>query len=162
MNAIPEHRDLINDTGLDEMQKTYAYKIAFKCFKALYWTMFVISLIMLILAVSVEGSVIFAISAIVVELASSIVYIIFGAKASKLGAMNPIFAHNMSQPATIIGYFILAIVYIAWFTRDFIQDGDIYYIFAGLFLLIIVGTFITLGFIAKKNNKVAEETEEEE
>ena len=46
MKLVPEQTDLLNDEGLDEMQKTYTYKLAFKCFKALYWSMFLLSLIM--------------------------------------------------------------------------------------------------------------------
>ncbi|MBQ8410973.1 MAG: hypothetical protein IJX15_04475 [Ruminiclostridium sp.] len=161
MKILNDEHDLINDNELDEMQKTYAYKLAFKCFKALYWSVFALSLIMLIIAVAVEDSVIFGISAIVMELVANIIYIIFGAKASKIGAMNPKFAKNMAKPGTIIGYFMLAIIYIIMYVRNFINDGDIFYIFAGLYLLIVIGTFIILGFVAKKNNKVIEETEEE-
>lgn len=161
MKILNDEHDLINDNDLDEMQKTYAYKLAFKCFKALYWSVFALSLIMLIIAVAVEDSVIFGISAIVMELVANIIYIIFGAKASKIGAMNPKFAKNMAKPGTIIGYFMLAIIYIIMYVRNFINDGDIFYIFAGLYLLIVIGTFIILGFVAKKNNKVIEETEEE-
>ncbi|MBQ8841745.1 MAG: hypothetical protein IJZ65_03855 [Ruminiclostridium sp.] len=161
MKILNDEHDLINDNDLDEMQKTYAYKLAFKCFKALYWSVFALSLIMLIIAVAVEDSVIFGISAIVMELVANIIYIIFGAKASKIGAMNPKFAKNMAKPGTIIGYFMLAIIYIIMYVRNFINDGDIFYIFAGLYLLIVIGTFIMLGFVAKKNNKVIEETEEE-
>ena len=161
MKILNDEHDLINDNDLDEMQKTYAYKLAFKCFKALYWSVFALSLVMLIVAVAIEDSVIFGISAIVMELVANIIYIIFGAKASKIGAMNPKFAKNMAKPGTIIGYFMLAIIYIIMYVRNFINDGDIFYIFAGLYLLIVIGTFIILGFVAKKNNKVIEETEEE-
>lgn len=161
MKAIPENRDLINDNGLDEMQKSYAYKLAFKCFKALYWIMFVISFVMIMLATTVEDSVIFAITALVVELSSSIVYIVFGVKTSKLGAINPVFSKDMASPKTIAGYFALAVVYVVWFVRDFIQEGGMFYIFALIYMLILVGTFITLGFISKNNNKVIEETEED-
>lgn len=161
MKIVADDKDLLNDNSLDEMQKTYAYKLAFKCFKALYWSVFLLSLVMLIIAVAVEDSVIFGISAITMELVANIIYIVFGAKASKIGAMNPKFAKTMAKPGTIISYFILAIVYIAMYVRNFINDGDIFFIFAGLYLLIVIGTFIILGFISKKNNKLIEETEEE-
>lgn len=162
MKAIPETNDLLSDIGLDEMQKTYAYKIAFRCFKALYWSVFAMSLIMFLLAMTVEESIIFTIAALVTELVSCIIYVIFGAKASKVGALNPKFAKHMAKPGTIIGYFLLAIIYMVWFIRDFMEDGELYFIFLGIFMLIFCGHFIVLGFIARKNNKVAEETEEEE
>jgi len=162
MKLIPENNDLLNDEGLDEMQKTYAYKLAFKCFKALYWITFLISLIILLLSTAIEESVIFATTALVLELSSSIVYVIFGAKASKVGAMSPKFAINMAKPGTIIGYFAMTILYVTWFAVDFMKERELYFIFCGIYILIDAGTFIVLGFIAKRNNKIIEKTEEEE
>lgn len=45
MKLLPEEHDLLNDCKLDEMQKAYAYKVAFKCFKALYWSNFAFTVI---------------------------------------------------------------------------------------------------------------------
>ena len=161
MKTIPDNTDLLSDIDLDEMQKSHAYKTAFKCFKALYWTVFIFSFIMKCLATAIEESILFAITSLVLELASSIVYITFGAKAAKYGALNPKFTKHMAKPSTIIGYFVLALVYFVWFATDFMKEGELYYIFVGIYMLIFAGTFIVLGFISKKNNKVTEETEEE-
>ncbi len=162
MKLVPEQTDLLNDEGLDEMQKTYAYKLAFKCFKALFWSVFLLSLIMFFLAAAVEESVVFSIAAVVTELVACIIYVIFGAKASKVGAINPKFAQNMAKPSVIIGYFLMAIIYTIMYIRNFMEDGEFYFIFFGIYMLIFCGHFIALGFIAKKNNKIIEETEEEE
>lgn len=162
MRLTDERTDLINDDGLDEMQKTYAYRLAFKCFKALYWTMFAISLFMLILAITIEKSVIFAYVAIAIELAASIVYIIFGAKASKIGALNPAFAKYMAKPSTIIGYILMVVIYMVWYGIEFAETGEMFYLYSGIYISIVAATFIILGFIAKKNNKVTEEIEEDE
>lgn len=161
MKFVPEKNDLLNDEGLDEMQKTYAYKLAFKCFKALYWSVFLLSLIIFFFAAAVEESIIFSVAALVIELVACIIYVIFGAKASKVGAINPKFAQNMAKPGVIVGYFILAIIYTIMYIRNFMKDGDLYFIFFGIYMLIFCGHFIALGFISKKNNKIIEETEEE-
>ena len=160
MKFIADDRDLLSDNGLDEMQKTYAYKLAFKCFKALFWSVFAISLIIILLAVEVE-SLIFSVTALVIELVACIIYVIFGAKASKVGAINPKFAQNMAKPSVIIGYFLMAIIYAIMYIKNFMKDGDFYSIFFGIYMLIFCGHFIALGFISKKNNKVIEETEED-
>lgn len=160
MNFLADDRDLLSDNGLDEMQKTYAYKLAFKCFKALFWSVFALSLIMILIAVEVE-SLIFSVAALVIELVACIIYVIFGAKASKVGAINPKFAQSMSKPGVIIGYFCMAIIYAIMYIKNFMKDGDFYYIFLGIYLLIFCGHFVALGFISKKNNKVIEETEED-
>lgn len=161
MKLVPEQNDLLNDEGLDEMQKTYAYKLAFKCFKALYWSMVLLSLIMFFIAIAIEESVIFTVAAIAIELVACIIYVIFGSKASKVGAINPKFAQNMAKPSVIIGYFILAIIYMIMYIKNFMKDGDFFFIFFGIYMLIFCGHFIALGFISKKNNKVIEETEED-
>ncbi|MBQ8614840.1 MAG: hypothetical protein IJ416_11545 [Ruminiclostridium sp.] len=160
MKIIADDRDLLSDNGLDEMQKTYAYKLAFKCFKALYWSVFALSLIMFFLAIT-EESLIFSIAALVIELVDCIIYVVFGAKASKVGAMNPKFAQNMAKPSVIISYFVLAVIYTIMYIKNFMKDGDFFFIFFGIYLLIFCGHFIALGFISKKNNKVIEETEED-
>ena len=135
MKIISDDRDLLSDNGLDEMQKTYAYKLAFKCFKALYWSMFVLSLIMFFIAIAIEESVIFTVAAIAIELVTCIIYVIFGTKASKVGAINPKFAQNMAKPSVIIGYFILAIIYMIMYIKNFMKDGDFYSIFFGIYVM---------------------------
>lgn len=160
MNFLADDRDLLSDNGLDEMQKTYAYKLAFKCFKALFWSVFAVSMIMILLAVEVE-SMIFSVAALVIEIVDCIIYVIFGAKASKVGAMNPKFAQNMAKPSVIIGYFSMAIIYAIMYIKNFMRANDFHYIFLGIYLLIFCGHFVALGFISKKNNKVIEETEED-
>lgn len=162
MKILPENRDLLNDNGLDEMQKSYAYQMAFKCFKALYWSVFAMSMIMLVIATAIEKSVIFSVTAIATELVASIVYVVFGSKASKVGALNPKFAKAMGNPSAILGYILLTLVYFVWFAVDFMKEGELYYIFCGIYMLIFAGTFIILGFIAKKNNKVLEEQTKED
>lgn len=158
MKIIGDTHDLLNDSGLDEMQKAYAYNLAYKCFKAMYWIMFVISFVMVMLAVAVEESVIFAVTALVIELLINMIYIIFGIKSSKIGAINPMFSKYMARPGTIVGYVILGVVY----SCHYFRDGELFGIVAGIYMIILVATFIILGAISKKNNKIINQAEDEE
>ena len=76
MKIIGDTHDLLNDSGLDEMQKAYAYNLAFKCFKAMYCVMFIISFVMIMLAIYVKESVVFAIIAVIIEFLINMIYII--------------------------------------------------------------------------------------
>ena len=86
-----------------------------------YFIKMIISLIMILLAVEVE-SLIFSVTSLVIELVACIIYVIFGAKASKVGAINPKFAQNMAKPSVIIGYFLMAIIYAIMYIKNFMKD----------------------------------------
>ncbi len=124
----------------------------------MYWIMFIISFVMVMLAVAVEESVIFAVTALVIELLINMIYIIFGIKSSKIGAINPMFSKYMARPGTIVGYVILGVVY----SCHYFRDGELFGIVAGIYMIILVATFIILGAISKKNNKIINQAEDEE
>lgn len=161
MKFTNDKTDLLNDEGMDEMQKAYAYKLAFKCFKAVYWSNLLFTLIPLLMSSITESSYYYVIPAILLFIITNIIYVIFGVKASKLGAINPAFAKYMAKPSTIIGYVILTVIYGFTYGKKFTEEGDLFFLYAGIYLIILAGTFITLGFISKKNNKLIEEIEEE-
>lgn len=161
MKLINEKTDLLNDESLDEMQKTYAYKLAFKCFKALYWSNIAFTLIPLIFSGMTNKSGFHAITAILMLIVTNIIYLVFGAKASKVGALNPAFAKYMVQPSTIAVYIIMLIIYTFVAVNHYTETGENIAIYFGIYIAITIGTYFALSFIAKKNNKVAEETEEE-
>jgi len=104
----------------------------------------------------------YAITSMLLFIVTNIIYLVFGAKASKVGAMNPTFAKNMAQPATIISYIIMFILYMTVAILKFSETGAGVIIYFGIYVAIMTATHIALGCIAKKNNKVAEEAEEEE
>lgn len=162
MTSKFEEQDLLNDKGLDEMQKAYAYKLAFKCFKALYWSNIAFTFIPLIFQGVTNKSSFYAITSMLLFIVTNIIYLIFGAKASKVGAMNPTFAKKMAQPATIISYIIMFILYTTVALLKFNETGAGVIIYFGIYVAIMTATHIALGYIANKNNKVAEEAEEEE
>lgn len=161
MKSRFEEQDLLNDKGLDEMQKAYAYKLAFKCFKVLYWSNIAFTFIPLIFQGIANKSSFYVITSTLLLIVTNIVYLVFGAKASEVGAMNPKFAQNMAKPATIISYVIMFILYMTVAVLKFSETGAGVIIYFGIYIAITTATHIALACIAKKNNKVAEEPEEE-
>lgn len=161
MKLLHEEQDLLNDSKLDEMQKAYAYKLAFKCFKALYWSNIAFTVIPLIFSGMTNKSGFHAITAILMLIVTNIIYLIFGAKMSKVGALNPAFAKYMAQPTTVVLYIIMLIIYTFVAVNHYTETGENIAIYFGIYMAITIGTYFALSFIAKKNNKVAEEDEEE-
>lgn len=162
MKLLPEEQDLLNDSKLDEMQKAYAYKLAFKCFKALYWANMVFTFIPMIFQSMTNKSSFYAIVFILLFIVTNVIYLIFGVKASKVGAMNPSFAKYMAQPVTIASAVIMFVLYMTLAVVKFNETGGNVFIYFGVFIAIMTSTQIALGCIAKKNNKLLEEAEEEE
>ncbi len=162
MKLLNEEQDLLNDSKLDEMQKAYAYKLAFKCFKALYWSNIAFTLIPLIFSGMTNKSGFHAITAILMLIVTNIIYLVFGAKMSKVGALNPSFAKYMAKPSTVVFYVWMLIIYIFVAINHYKETGENIAIYFGIYVAIMIASYFALSFIAKKNNKVAEETEEEE
>ncbi len=161
MNFIPETSDLLNDNGLDEMQKTYAYKLAFKYFKVLYWSNTVFCFMPFVFKSMTNQSSFYAITSLMLLMVTNIIYLLFGAEASKGGALNLSFAKHMANPVTIAVYVIMFILYTTLALIKYLKTGEIYFIFIGIFTAIMIASHIVLGYIAKKNNKVLEGTEDE-
>ncbi len=162
MKSRFEETDLLNDKGLDEMQKAYAYKLAFKCFKALYWSNIAFTFMPMIFQSMTNKSSFYAITSMLLFIVTNIIYLVFGAEASKVGAMNPTFAKHMAKPGTIVSFVIMLILYMTVASLKFGETGEGVFIYFGIFITIMTASHIALGYIAKKNNKLAEETEEEE
>ena len=89
--------DLISINGLDEMQRQQAYKIAFNCFKAFYWgNVIIAALLVLVTICFIENQTIISTCSVIglaIALFANVIYIVFAAKTSKLGAMNPQFVN---------------------------------------------------------------------
>lgn len=161
MKSRFEETDLLNDKGLDEMQKAYAYKLAFKCFKALYWANTAFAFIPMIFRDMTNKSSFYAITTMLLFIVTNIIYLVFGAKASKVGALNTAFAKHMAKPGTILSFVMMFAIYIPVVALNFSKTHDHVFIYLGVFIAIMTVTHIALGYIANKNNKVVNETEEE-
>lgn len=101
---------LFDESSLDEMQKAENYRIGFKLFRACYWFMYFFSMYIFIAAVNMENT-IFTVCGITAMAAASVFHIIYSAKVSAKGVMNPKYAAAMSKPHMIIVYTICVILY---------------------------------------------------
>lgn len=117
--AINEHNtdqkkqnneDLFGEKSLDEMQKAENYKIGFKLFQACFWFMYFFSMLIFVTAVNTDNT-IFTIYGITTMAAASAFHIIYSAKVSAKGVMNPKYAETMSKPHMIVVYTICIILY---------------------------------------------------
>ena len=162
MKSVFEEQDLLNDSKLDEMQKAYAYKLAFRCFKALYWTNVAFTFIPMVFQSMTNKSSFYALTSMLLFLITNIIYLVFGAKASEVGALNPPFAKNMAKPGTIASFLSMFMGYMTFAVVRFNQTGEPVVIYFGIYIAIMTATHIALGVIAKRNNQIAEEAEEEE
>lgn len=100
---------LFDEKSLDEMQKAENYKIGFKLFRACYWFMYFFSLLIFVTAVKTDNT-IFTLYGIIAMAAASVFHIIYSAKVSAKGVMNPKYAAAMSKPHMIIVYTICVIL----------------------------------------------------
>ena len=104
------NEDLFGEKSLDEMQKAENYKIGFKLFRACYWFMYFFSLLIFVAAVNTDNT-IFKVYGIIAMAAASVFHIIYSAKVSAKGVMNPKYAETMAKPHMIVVYTIIIILY---------------------------------------------------
>ena len=112
-NTDPKKRnneDLFGEKSLDEMQKAENYKIGFKLFRACFWFMYFFSMLIFVSAVNPDNT-IFMVYGIIAMAAASVFHIIYSAKVSAKGVMNPKYAETMSKPHMIVVYTICIILY---------------------------------------------------
>lgn len=159
-----QNAELLSINGLDERQQAEAYKIAFTCFKVLFWLCLIFSFALLFITICISAeteTVLYGILAIVMEIIPFSVYTIFAAKSSKIGAMNPPFAKMVSKTSYIVTFAFVGLVYFIMNISDFFKENDISNLLLSIYILIAYSNMIITGLLAKKNNKVAEETEED-
>lgn len=156
-----EESDMLNDKGLDEMQKTYAYKLAFKCFKAIYWCNMAFCMVPMVFMYVTNNSTIFAMVFMAMIIVTNIIYVIFGAEASKVGALSTGFNQYITKSSTIISLIGLFIVYTAMVFSKIEDRGIMVGIYYEVYMLTLVVSHVALGYIVKRNNKLIEREAEE-
>lgn len=152
--------DLISTKGLDEMQRTEAYKIAFNCFKAFYWSVTSFAAALVIAAFFIENSILSYIGIALIVLSSAI-YVAFALKSAISGAMNPDFAKKASHPGKIISMFIIGFGYTIVAIYRYLDGNHITHLYSGIFMAILYLSHIITYFLARKSIK-AMNTETEE
>lgn len=157
--------DLISTDGLDEMQREKAYKIAFNCFKAFYWSNVVISTLLVLGSILLDENPILAYTlslvGIVITLLTSVIYVSFAKKTSCIGAMNPHFTSIASTPKRIITMSVMGFCYTVVHVCRYLDGDSLVYLLSGVFMSILYISHIVTYILARRNNKVLEDEAEE-
>lgn len=107
---IPNNESLFDEKSLDEMQRSENYRIGFMLFRACYWFMYFFSMYIFIAAVNTENT-LFTVCGITAMAAASAFRIVYSAKVSAKGVMNPKYAEAMSNPFTAVIYTVIIILF---------------------------------------------------
>ena len=165
--AINQNIDLISTKGLDEMQKSEAYKTAFNCFKYFYWGNAVIATLLVIGSIFFDENLtlVYTLSfiGIAIILFSSVLYVIFAIKSTAKASLNPGFVINSSKPSRIIFMSVMGFGYTITAVSRYLDGESIAFLFSGIFMAILYISHIFTYFLARKSLKLMKtETEEEE
>lgn len=151
--------DLLTTKGLDEMQLSEMYKIAYNCFRAFFYINYAISFAMALISAGFEN-LSFGIASVIIALATAIIFIIFVVMLAKKGIMPPEFANKGGSTKKIIGSIFLVVYVAIPFISNVYEDGVLkLFIFPPIIFLI---TFIITYLLTRKNNKVVKQQESEE
>ena len=165
--VLNQNIDLISTAGLDEMQKSEAYKIAFDCFKVFYWGNIIIATLLVIGSIFSDDNLtlVYALSftGIAITVFSSVLYIIFAVKSTAKASLNPGFVINASKTSRIIFMSIMGFGYSVTSISRYLDGESIALLYSGIFMTLLYISHIITYFIAKKSLKLMnEETEDEE
>lgn len=156
MNFDDNSNSLFNDEELDEMQKYKNYEIGFKLFRNFLAVVLLASFI--IYEVSSERFVI-AVSGALTVLAM-VFYLIYAARAAKLGVMNLKFAKGYSKSAVIPMFSFMILLYAVLFVCGYFETFGIR---TCVMWITIFAANIILSVLAKKNMRaVSEQLKEDE
>ncbi|MBQ8176501.1 MAG: hypothetical protein IJ035_05635 [Oscillospiraceae bacterium] len=145
---------LVDDFQLDEMQKAENYKIGFQMFKILFYIVMFISYTMFI--ISSKGNTAIMVLSFVLYACGWTVYIIYAAKASAKGVMNPTFVRNNTrdwQPFVYVCFALMIIIFALC---------DLFHIYQAVILVFTMAMLIVINYFAKRNIKVMEKQLEED
>ncbi len=160
MKVMNENKDLFSIENLDEMQKLQAYKLAYKCFKGLFWVMLAFSIALILPATTAENAT-FGFFSLAMEVCVFIFYLIFAGKSAKLGIMNPLYAKMASKTSYIVCYIALLITYIVLYLSKWFESQDIFDLVFGLYIAIAYASVVICCILARVNNKNVEKIDEE-
>lgn len=157
---------LLSVDGLDEMQKSEAFKIAFKCFKNFYWGIVIIAAVLIVLPKYFDDNPTFthtcSVIAIIIGLFASVIYTIFAAKTSHVGAMPPQFITSISSAKGIIALSVIVFAFIIISIIGYFKSGSERILYFLVFTLIFYVSHVITYFLAKKSVKLMnEETEDD-
>ena len=137
---------LLDDFQLDEMQKAENYKIGFYMFRALFYIVMIFSYLMY--TISSGNNTTMMILSFALYACGWIVYVIYAAKASAKGVMNPTFARNNTKDWQKLFLICLVLLVIIGTLCDVFE---IYYTVVYIFTIAVL---FALNHFAKQNQKV--------
>ena len=141
---------LIDDFQLDEMQKAENYKIGFQMFKVLFYLVMIISYLMFVISSGILSgrNTPMMILSFALYACGWIVYVIYAAKASAKGVMNPTFARNNTKDWQ--GLFLICLILLV-IIGTLCDVFEIYYTVVYIFTIAML---MALNYFAKRNQKV--------
>ena len=145
---------IFDEAGYDEMQKAENYKIGFQMFKVLFYIVMFISYAMFI--ISSGRNIALMVLSFILYACGWTVYIIYAAKASAKGVMNPTFVRNNTKDWQIFAYvcFMLLSVILAL--------CDIFTIYQTVIWSFTMIMLITVHCFARRNMAVLKKQLEED
>ena len=146
---------IFDNTELDERQKAEAYKITFKLFIAMTYTMLILSMSVVFFVTGTPNTALL-IAGAVVMIITQLFIVLYAAMTSAKGAMNLEFAKKTSKVSYILVCIVLAVV-LFWMSIDGKdQRSDISNILILLYLIVYVIESMVLFYYSRRNMKVLE------
>ena len=149
------NEDIFDDSHLDERQKAETYKITFRLFIAMFYTVLFMSMIVFIFAVGIPNIALLVTGAAGMIIAELFI-VLYAAMTSSKGAMNLKFARKASSPAYVVSSIMLAAVMFL-ISADRIGQGlNVKSISMVLYVLIYTIANLLMFYYSRRNMKVLE------
>ena len=152
---IMGNENIFDDSHLDERQKAETYKITFRLFIAMFYTVLFMSMIVFIFAVGIPNIALLVTGAAGMIIAELFI-VLYAAMTSSKGAMNLEFARKTSNPLYAVSSIMLAVVMLL-ISADRIGQGlNIKNISMVLYVLIYTIANLSMFYYSRRNMKILE------
>ena len=146
---------IFDSTELDERQKAEAYKITFKLFIVMFYTVLFMSMFLFAFAAGTPYTSLLITGAAGIVIAELFI-VLYAAMASSKGVMNPKFAGKTSKPIYAVSCIMLAAVMFFMLADRIDQRSNIINIAMLIYLLVYVSENLLLFYYSRRNMKVLE------
>ena len=152
---------IFDNTELDERQKADAYKITFKLFIAMFYTVLFMSMLVFAFAVGTTSTALLVTGAVGMIIAELFI-VLYVAMTSSKGVMNLEFARKTSKFYYVVPCIMLAIV-MFFKSADMIGQGlNIKNISMVLYVLVYISENLLLFYYSRRNMKILEKQLEDD
>ena len=146
---------IFDNTHLDERQKADAYRITFKLFIALIYTMLILSMSVVFFTIGTPNTAL-PIAGTVVMIITQLFIVLYAAMTSAKGAMNLEFARKTSSPAYAVSLIALAVVLFLISLDGKDQRSRVNDILYLIYMFVYVVENLLLFYYSRRNMKVLE------